>query len=151
MSKKILWAVDGSVVTQACLAWVENLSVAMQAEVIVLNAYLLPFSASSFYNMEAQYTAEVNRQYQDQQHKLVDDLVADLQNKGLKASALVIHGDPREMILAEAQKIQADLIVLGRRGLSAWQGLLLGSVSQHVSQHADIPVLLIPTGVQSEL
>jgi nucleotide-binding universal stress UspA family protein len=36
-----------------------------------------------------------------------------------------------------------DLLVVGTRGLSAWKGLVRGSVSQVVTQHAACPVLVI--------
>jgi nucleotide-binding universal stress UspA family protein len=48
-----------------------------------------------------------------------------------------------EAILAVAETRQADLIIMGTRGLGALQGLLLGSVSHKVIQHASCPVLVI--------
>jgi len=38
----------------------------------------------------------------------------------------------------------ADLLVVGRRGLGGLRGLLLGSVSQHCAEHAHCPVVIIP-------
>jgi nucleotide-binding universal stress UspA family protein len=49
-----------------------------------------------------------------------------------------------EAILAGADKLEADVIVLGSRGLGG-VGSLLGSVSHRVLQHADRPVLVIPS------
>ena len=50
-----------------------------------------------------------------------------------------------EAILSSADKLDADMIVLGSRGLGGVGSLLLGSVSHRVLQHADRPVLVIPS------
>jgi nucleotide-binding universal stress UspA family protein len=50
-------------------------------------------------------------------------------------------------ILDVADEYDADLVVLGARGLSTFKSLLLGSVSRDVAQHAHRPVLIIPAGI----
>lgn len=54
----------------------------------------------------------------------------------------LLEGPPAEAILAVAETRQADLIVMGTRGLSTIPGLLLGSVSHKVIRHAHCPVML---------
>ena len=46
----------------------------------------------------------------------------------------LLDGDPAESILEEAKRVDADLIAMGSRGLGNLKGLLLGSVSNRVSQ-----------------
>jgi nucleotide-binding universal stress UspA family protein len=48
-------------------------------------------------------------------------------------------------ILAVADEIDADVVVLGTRGRGAVRSLMLGSVSNAVLHHADRPVLVIPS------
>lgn len=55
----------------------------------------------------------------------------------------VLEGGAAEAILTVAQARQVDLIVMGSRGLGRLAGLLLGSQSQKVVQHADCPVLIV--------
>jgi nucleotide-binding universal stress UspA family protein len=50
-------------------------------------------------------------------------------------------------ILAEAQALDADAIVMGTRGLGGVKSFLLGSVSHQVVQHADRAVLVVPSPV----
>lgn len=54
-------------------------------------------------------------------------------------------GGSARTILAIAAEIDADVIVLGTRGLGAMKSLLLGSVSHAVIQHADRAVLVVPS------
>jgi len=53
-------------------------------------------------------------------------------------------------ILAVADDIDADVIVLGTRGLGNVKSLILGSVSKAVVHHADRPVLVIPSRAPAE-
>ncbi|MCG3163790.1 MAG: Universal stress protein [Acidobacteria bacterium] len=68
----------------------------------------------------------------------------------LRASGQVSHvlsetipGSARDVILDEAEKWGADLIVLGSRGLGGFDRLLLGSVSQAVASHAKCSVEIV--------
>ena len=54
-------------------------------------------------------------------------------------------GDTAETILAVAVELDADVIVLGTRGLGSMKSLMLGSVSHAVLHHADRAVLVVPS------
>lgn len=54
----------------------------------------------------------------------------------------LLEGPPAEAILSVAQTREADLIVMGCRGLGSLQGLLFGSVGNKVAQYATCPVML---------
>jgi nucleotide-binding universal stress UspA family protein len=67
------------------------------------------------------------------------ELATDLPN----AATALLQGDPARALLDYAEELQADLIVIGSRGLSTLKELFLGSVSHYVVQHAKVPVLVI--------
>jgi nucleotide-binding universal stress UspA family protein len=59
-------------------------------------------------------------------------------------------GDIANTIIATADEVDADVIVVGTRGLSAAKSFLLGSVSHGVVQHADRAVLVVPSRALAE-
>lgn len=56
----------------------------------------------------------------------------------------VLAGHPAEVILKQAKKERADVIVMGSHGHTAFGEMLLGSVAHKVTQRSEIPVLLVP-------
>lgn len=48
-------------------------------------------------------------------------------------------------ILAAADDLKADAILMGTRGLTRFKSVLLGSVSNAVLQHADRAVIVVPS------
>ncbi|WP_444317833.1 universal stress protein [Megasphaera sp.] len=52
-------------------------------------------------------------------------------------------GSPDPIILQTAADTETDLIVMGSRGLSRIQSVLLGSVGRYVSSHSGLPGLII--------
>jgi len=61
-----------------------------------------------------------------------------------EVTVLAVPGIPAEEILREAQ--DADLIVVGSRGLGGFKKLLMGSVATQVTHHAHAPVVVVPAG-----
>jgi len=66
---------------------------------------------------------------------------------GLTATsrAAVIESTIAEEILKTAAELQAGAVVCGSRGYAGLKSLLLGSVSHHLVQHADLPVVVVPS------
>ena len=51
---------------------------------------------------------------------------------------------PREGILAQARESGAGLIVMGTHGRTGFRRLVIGSVTEAIMQHADVPVITVP-------
>jgi len=55
-----------------------------------------------------------------------------------------LEGDPRRQILAAAHEVEADLVVMGHKGMSAIEEFFLGSISHKVLKHCHASVLITP-------
>jgi nucleotide-binding universal stress UspA family protein len=75
---------------------------------------------------------------------IIDTASTSAHKAGVKnVSAKIVNGDYANSILEVAQKVDADMIVMGRRGLSNLKGFITGSVSHKVSQRSDCSVLTV--------
>ncbi|MFI5382266.1 MAG: universal stress protein [Tepidisphaerales bacterium] len=63
---------------------------------------------------------------------------------GVTVAPILVSGKPVEKILAEADRLQPVLIVLGSHGHGALHHLLLGSVSEGVLRKAKWPIVVVP-------
>jgi nucleotide-binding universal stress UspA family protein len=91
------------------------------------------------------YFEQLEGAVRDSAGALVENAVTKLKSKKtpLRISCAVLEGSPRETIVDEADRWGADLIVMGSRGLSALNRLLLGSVSNAVVHHAKCSVEIV--------
>ena len=62
---------------------------------------------------------------------------------GVNATEIVRTGEAAAAIVGEAQLAEANLVVMGSRGLSGIKEILLGSVSRSVSENVGCPVLIV--------
>ena len=60
----------------------------------------------------------------------------------LDIQSVLIRGRPASVIVDQAREMDADLVVVGHRGMGRWESMLLGSVSAEVVDHAPCPVLV---------
>ncbi len=69
----------------------------------------------------------------------------------MRARAVVVKGDVARAILETADEESADLIVLGRQGvthevgdaLDKFRALMSGGIAEKVARHAEVPVLVV--------
>lgn len=53
-------------------------------------------------------------------------------------------GNPGEIIMKFAKDENANMIIIGSRGMGIIRRTFLGSVSDHVVHHANVPVIVVP-------
>ncbi len=74
---------------------------------------------------------------------VVDEALSRIGLSGAEATTLVRQGDTKQTVLKVADEIDADLIVMGSRGLGRLQSILANSASQYVFQLSTRPMLLV--------
>ncbi len=63
----------------------------------------------------------------------------------MKVETHPLNGDPADALLATAEQVHADLIVVGNRGMSGMKRFVLGSVPNKVSHHCPCSLLIVDT------
>lgn len=93
------------------------------------------------------------REWQEFEQKGLEMLNAFAKNAiaaGVKTEFTQITGHPSSTICEFARSAHADLIVIGRRGRSGLQEMMLGSVSNYVVHHTPCSILLVQTPILVE-
>jgi nucleotide-binding universal stress UspA family protein len=139
MIENILLATDGSIPSRQATEFAASLALRFRAKITVLHAYM-PVPA---YLGEPNYSRAFYETL-DEAQALVEDAAGRLHDMGIsEVETEVIEGPAANAVLGVAETRKPDIIVMGARGLSTWQGLLLGSVSSSVTQRAECPVLVV--------
>jgi nucleotide-binding universal stress UspA family protein len=146
---KILLAIDGSQCGDAALEEVLNRPWPPQSEVKIITAVETPIMIGvGLEPWPANYYEELQKTALEAAKTVMDKAlrkVNEASDKGLKISHEIIGGPPNQVIVEEAERWGAELIVMGSRGLGAWNRLLLGSVSSAVVHHAKCSVEVVRT------
>ncbi|MFG0842959.1 universal stress protein [Pseudomonas sp. FYR_5] len=113
-----------------------------------LHVLLAIDSTFAVHEQPAPYTAEELEEYpaacEEQQHAdhAVAEAVRELQQAGFTSLGCMAAGQPVEAIVAKAQELNCELIIMGHRHLSRLGRLLDPSVSAKVIDRVDMPVLV---------
>jgi nucleotide-binding universal stress UspA family protein len=132
---RILWATDLSPVSEGAWHYVLKLADVFAAEVILLHAVRPTKLAGVADRAREEYLVPLRRDLERRQQTV--------QALGLSAHQKVVVGVPAEVIVAEAEVEQADLIVMGTHGRSGLPHVLVGSVAEAVIRKAPCPVLAV--------
>lgn len=65
------------------------------------------------------------------------------QNAGVQARMTLLKGNPSQEIIKYVNAESMDQLIIGSRGLNAFQEMVLGSVSHKVMKHVDCPVTIV--------
>ncbi len=147
MVSHILVAVDGSSHADRALAFAADLAVKYDAALTVLNvvsyASTVPLALGAYAELEGLY-AESRTVLQSAGGKIVESAAEQARRLGVSDVKTAVElGSPAHSICDTAEAIEADVIVMGRRGLSDFSGFFLGSISHKVAHSADCTVVTV--------
>ncbi|MFO7589052.1 MAG: universal stress protein [Gemmatimonadota bacterium] len=139
----LLVAVDFSTVTEGILEIVGRMSRPDRA------VYLLHVAEPdpSFIGMEAgpdEVRDQVAKEFHEEHEKL-QAMAARLRDAGHEVTSLLVQGPTVQTILKEADRVAAEVIVVGSHGRGKLFDLVVGSVSAGVIRKAKVPVLVVPS------
>ncbi len=141
MTNRIVVGVDGSAEAGEALSWAVAEAKRRSATVEVVHVYDIPVFADPM-GMGTTVLYEESDQIQAGARAMLTELVAPFADAGVAIDPVVVQG-PAGGVLVERSE-GADLVVVGAKGRGGVAGLLLGSISQHVTHHAKCPVVVIP-------
>ena len=141
----ILVGVDGSGHAQRALEWAAKEAAIRHTSltVIAVHQAVHGWSGTLYFpddEAEIQKIAEAVRAETDKVLAGLGD------SRPESVTVRAVHGYPAEELINAGA--DADMIVLGSRGVGGWSAQLIGSVATKVSHHATVPVLIIPSGMR---
>lgn len=138
MLETILVALDCSEASEDVLEAIETLYTTAQTKIIL--AHVLP-SPDTGHELDATQPHQVP----EIQHQKAEEYLKDCQTQIEESEIEIVNGDPAEEIIRLANIYQADLIIIGTRGLKGVDRIIADSVSSQVVSDAPCSVLVVKT------
>jgi nucleotide-binding universal stress UspA family protein len=144
---RVLLAVDGSQYSDVAVDEVASRAWPAGSEIRVMTAYELPLSpAPETWALPPDYFEKLDLAAREHAEAVEQAVVLKLEKAfgpSINVTGNILPGSPRSIILEEAERWKADLVVVGSHGYGVWQRFLLGSVSQAVVSHAKCSVEVV--------
>lgn len=139
-TKRILIATDGS--SSALEALEYGLGLAAEHDAAVTFAYVVP-GVEVYPTGGFGLTGALPHELTPADSESLDDALRLADEADVSACTALLHGEPADEIVAYADSIDADMIVVGSRGHGRLASALLGSVSRAILREARRPVLVV--------
>ena len=142
--KNILWPTDFSGEAREALLYAGVFAKTFSAQITAL--HVAPDFAAALYD-----TALIQNEIRLRTDALKRKAEARIASAGAKKGIvfkriIVTEGSAAKRITETAEKEDADLIIMGRKGQSVLEKILIGSVANHVLRHSPVPVLVTKKG-----
>lgn len=142
---KILVPVDGSEHSQKALEHACAISTINGGEIILLHIANIVTAISNFDQtpITGGYVSEQLAKDMEETGRAILEEASKNIPEGIKFNTVFEVGSPGPSVISIAKKYDADLIVMGSRGLGLLKGIFMGSVSSYVASHETCPVLIV--------
>jgi nucleotide-binding universal stress UspA family protein len=133
---RVVVGVDGSDESKQALRWAAHFAASTGARIDAVTAWQYP---GSFGWSAVPVDWDPRRDMEKTLAEAVDQVFGALRPKDIRLA--VLEGNAAKVLLDESNG--ALMLVVGSRGHGGFAGLLLGSVSANLAEHATCPVLVI--------
>lgn len=137
MIEKILLADSGTGNTEAMMKVLMEIPLIQRANVTVLHV------------VPPQVSAEGMTEKWEAGGRTLAEAIKKLDLDPAHVTAMLREGDPKDIVIKVANETDADLIIMGSRGLKGLKAILENSVSQYVFQLSSRPMLLVKDDLYS--
>jgi nucleotide-binding universal stress UspA family protein len=147
MFRAIVVGTDGSATAREAVRRARRLAEAFSAELHVVNAYRTPamvLAATAEPGLLSSAVFECEEVARDDARHLLDEVADDMIGVAASLTTHAVAGSPAAALLAVAEAVGADLIVVGNKGMRG-RRRVLGSIPNSVSHHAPCDVLVVDT------
>jgi len=135
--KKILIGFDGSPQSEKATESALSLARSLDAKVLLFAVARPPEPATM---VEVDAMLDDAREHFEGQFKKIAQRANDFE---VEMETVIVVGHPVEQIVHRAELDRVDLIVLGRRGKSRFEKMLVGSTAEKVLRYAHCPVMVV--------
>jgi nucleotide-binding universal stress UspA family protein len=114
----------------------------------VVNVYKTASGATMAMASEAaiiESVGEADEASREQAEQVCAKAVTRAERAGVHARGHAVDGVPADALIRVAEEVEADLIVVGNRGMSGARRFVLGSVPNKVSHHCPTNLLIVDT------
>ena len=146
MFTRIVVGTDGSETAAEAVRQAVDLAKLAWARLSIVSAYE-PVSKRRLQDEQAGAPADVQYEIgpREDVNLVLDAAAAAAKQEGIDVQTHPVEADPAEAILNVAEETDADLIVVGNKGMTGARRFLLGSVPNNVSHHAPCSVIIVRT------
>ncbi len=137
MIEKILLADSGTGNTEAMMKALMEIPLVQRASITVLHV------------VPSQVSAETMAERWEAGGRTRAAAITNLSLDPSRVNAVLREGDPKDVVIRVAEEVDADLIIMGSRGLQGLKAILENSVSQYVFQLSSRPMLLVKDDLYS--